>query len=292
MSQVTISGLPFSAAALRGQQSEFHEENSRREKLVEAQFDLKSIVVDSELVRVLSKQGFSLNDRLPENTSVLLRSVANISTGGTLEDCTSIIHPDTVMMAESVARSFRLDTVGIDFITPDIGKSWQDCECAIIEINGVPGFSNDEHAGLILERKFAGKSNGRIPIVLILDCKQPIHDIVVSELGSIGPGVGYVNEDNCKLDNHARGQSLEQISDKVNALLYDPACNSLVVELSTNEIETRGLPVDRCSVFLLSRDNNVPDGIMNIIEAASGSVFEISDIDEFKPEHFRRYLSY
>jgi hypothetical protein len=216
--------------------------------------------------------------------------VANISTEGTLEDCTSIIHPDNVVMAESVARSFRLKTVGIDFLTPDIRKSWHDCECAIIEINGVPGFSNDKHARLILERKFAGESEGRIPVVLALNCAQHVHDIVVSELGSNGSGVGYVNADICKLDNHVRGHSLTQISDKVNALLYDPACNSLVVGLTTSEIETRGLPVDRCSVFLLSREYDVSERIKNIIEAASGFVFEISDINEFKPEQCREIL--
>lgn len=267
------------------------QENTRREQLGELQFDLKSIVVDDELVRVLRKQCFSLYDCPLENTSVLLSSVANISTGGTREDCTSIIHPDNVVMAECVARSFRLDTVGIDFITPDIRKSWRECVCAIIEINGAPGFSTHENAKLILERKFVGESDGRIPIILALNCATAIHDRLVSKLGANREGVGYVNADTCKVDNHVRGDSLIQISDKVNALLSDPACSSLVIGLTTRDIEVSGLPVDRCTVSLFSKKYDVPEQIKNIIEAASGRVLEISHIDDFKHERFRNVFS-
>jgi|GEM_PF-2023789 len=266
-------------------------ENKCREQIRETQFFLKSIVIDEELIRVLRKQGYSLDDCPPENTSVLLNSVANISTGGTLEDCTSIIHPDNVAMAECLARSFRLDSVGVDLITPDIRKSWRECECAIIEINSTPAFFNDVHAKLILERKFAGGSDGRIPIILALNCEMSVHDHVVSELSANRVGIGYVNADTCKIDSHARGGVLAEISDKVNALLFDPVCSSLLVGLTTSDIEVGGLPVDRCAVTIISTKFDVPERIRNIIEAASGMVVEVSDIDDFKQERYRDIFS-
>lgn len=241
-------------------------ESLRRERLRESQFDLKSIVVDTELIRMLKKQGLSLNERPPKNTPVLLRSVANVSAGGTLEHCTARIHPDNVSMAECVARSFRLDTVGIDFIIPDIGKSWRECKSAIIEINGVPGFSTEKHAGMVLERKFVDGSNGRISVIMTLNCEASVQNLVFSEFGAVLEGVGYVDEDRCKLGTEVRGESSMQVTQKVNALLFDPACNALVDGLTTSEIEENGLPVDHCTVFLLSTRYEVPAHIKHIIE--------------------------
>jgi len=73
--------------------------------------------------------------------------------------------------------------------------------------------------------------------------------------------------------------------------LFDPACSSLVVGLTTSDIEVSGLPVDRCAVFLFSNKYDVPEQIKGIIEAASGLVIEISDINDFKQERFRNILS-
>jgi cyanophycin synthetase len=255
-------------------------ENSRRDQVRETQFDLKRIEIDQELVRVAAKQGYSLDDCPPENTTVMLSSIANISTGGTLKDSTANIHPDNVLMAERVARSFRLDTIGIDFITPDIGKSWRECDCAIIEVNFGPGFSTDEHARRILERKFEHGSDGRIPIILVQDCAASVHKLVVSELGKDREGVGYVSADTCELDGHARGDSLEGVSQKAGALLSDPACSALVIGLTTSDIEENGLPVDRCSVSLLSTINELPARIRQIVEVASETVVEIPEADD------------
>lgn len=267
------------------------QENRRREQQKQAQFDLKSIVVDDELVRVLRKQGYSLDDCLPENTAVVLSSVANISTGGTYEDCTSIIHPDNVEMVECITRNFRLGAAGVDFITPDITRSWRECECAVIEVNGAPGFSTDEHARLILERSFAGDSDGRIPIVLVLNCAKSIHHRVVTGLVASPENIAYVSADTCKIGNCARGDSLTRISDKVSALLSDPACRSLVVGLSSNDIEANGLPVDRCAVTLHSLQATLPDPVRNLVEIASGVVAGISSSDDFEDERLRNILA-
>jgi len=267
------------------------QENARRDQLRKTQFDLKRLEINQELVRVVKKQGYSLDDCPPGNTPVMLSSIANVSTGGTLQDSTAMIHPDNVLMAESVARSFRLDTVGIDFITPDLGRSWRECECAIIEINYGPGFSTDKHAGWILERKFAHGSDGRIPIILALNCATSVHDLVVSELGREREGVGYASADTCQLDGHARGDALEGVSQKANALLSDPACSALVVGLTTSDIEETGLPVDCCSVFLVSKKYDVPEKVKHIIELASEKVIEIPDVGDFNQQRCRKILS-
>src|SRR5690606_29814515 len=99
-------------------------------------------------------QGFKPDDRQATGVVVQLRSTANISRGGTLRDCSAAIHPDNREMAESLARCFHLDAAGIDFITPDISRSWREVDCAVIEVNATPGFSADARAVQIMAARF------------------------------------------------------------------------------------------------------------------------------------------
>ena len=71
---------------------------------------------------------------------------------------TDRVHADNRGMAEAIARCFRLDTVGIDFLTADITKSWREVRCAVIEVNSSPTILSfaDPHASLLLERTFPG----------------------------------------------------------------------------------------------------------------------------------------
>ena len=125
---------------------------------------------------------------------------------------------------------------------------------------------------------------------MALDCAAPIHKLLVSELGANRKGVGYINADSCTLDGHTRSDSLAQIGNKVHALLTDPACSSLVIGLTTSDIEANGLPVDRFAVSLLSNNSEVPEQLRDIIELGSGTVIEVSDIDDLKQGQLKDIL--
>ena len=75
----------------------------------------KPVTIDDEVRRSLAAAGCTLEDRPPAGYIVRLGSNANVSTGGSFMDVSDIIHPDNRMMAETIARAFRLDSVGIDF---------------------------------------------------------------------------------------------------------------------------------------------------------------------------------
>lgn len=68
-----------------------------------------------------------------------LKDTANISTGGTAEDVTDLVHPDNVFLAERVARLMDLDICGIDIMTPDVSKSIATTKGAVLEVNAGPG---------------------------------------------------------------------------------------------------------------------------------------------------------
>src|SRR5690606_35813154 len=69
-----------------------------------------------------------------------LKDTGNLSTGGTAEDVTDIVHPANIFMAERIARIINLDICGIDIMTTDIGLPLADTGGAVLEVNAGPGF--------------------------------------------------------------------------------------------------------------------------------------------------------
>jgi hypothetical protein len=68
-------------------------------------------------------------------------------------------------MAERAVAAIGLDIAAVDFITPDIRRSWLEVGGAILEVNAQPQFGQDA-ANAIFSKFFP--EQGRIPIGLIL----------------------------------------------------------------------------------------------------------------------------
>lgn len=84
----------------------------------------------------LARQGATL-DTVPEKgKTVLLRSVCNLSSGGTATRYLGEIHKDNRKLIEDVARLFDIGYVGIDMISPDITVSWKDNGAIVCDVNG------------------------------------------------------------------------------------------------------------------------------------------------------------
>jgi cyanophycin synthetase len=107
---------------------------------------------------------------------LFLRSTANLSTGGTAIDQTDVCHPDNREMAIRAAASVGLDVCGVDFLTPDISRSWKEVGGGICEVNAAPGFRMHvapsegkprDVAGKVLDMLFPPGTPSRIPIAAI-----------------------------------------------------------------------------------------------------------------------------
>ena len=71
---------------------------------------------------------------------VKLKSTANLSTGGTAEDITELIHPYNVFMAERISKIIGLDICGIDIMAEDLTKPLNKSGGAVLEVNAEPRF--------------------------------------------------------------------------------------------------------------------------------------------------------
>ena len=87
---------------------------------------LLPIPLDDILEQHLARQGVGVSTVLEFERQITLRSNANLSTGGVCIDVTNDVHPHFKQMAETIAQTMGLATAGIDYITTDIGKSWQE----------------------------------------------------------------------------------------------------------------------------------------------------------------------
>jgi cyanophycin synthetase len=101
---------------------------------------LMRLELDDEAQHCLEEQGLT-REIIPEaGRFVRLRRTANISRGGTAVDVTAMVHPDNRSVAERAARIIGLDIAGVDFLCPDISRSWREAGGAICEVNAQPGF--------------------------------------------------------------------------------------------------------------------------------------------------------
>lgn len=100
---------------------------------------MNKVKVDWRLTDVLERQSLTLDSIPPPGRVVLLSLAGNISQGGTAVDVTNAVHPDNREAAERAAIQIGLDVVGVDFISPDIAKSWRLGEGWILELNAPAG---------------------------------------------------------------------------------------------------------------------------------------------------------
>ena len=134
---------------------------------------LMTLVLDDEAQGCLAEQQLDAQSVPAQGQFVRLRRTANISTGATAEDVTAVIHPDNRLLAERAARAIGLDIAGVDFLCPDITRSWHEVGGGICEVNAQPGFrphwlgdpGRDINAE-ILDELFA-KRGPRIPTAAI-----------------------------------------------------------------------------------------------------------------------------
>lgn len=236
---------------------------------------LEWVKLDEEAESVVATAGLTF-DAIPAPGQVVpLRRTANISRGGTAVDVTDEVHPDNRVMAERVARLIGLDVVGIDFLTLDIGTSWRDIACAILEVNSSPGLrphmaanAQRDVLGPIVENLFPNGSASRVPTAAVTGSvgKTTTCRMVAAILAHEGRTVAlsttqgaYVGADPIRSGDFAGGAS-------AGGLLLDPRVEAGVFELARGGLLKKGMVIDACDVgaVLNVHDNHLGlDGVRN-----------------------------
>jgi cyanophycin synthetase len=220
---------------------------------------LTRIEIDRQALRMMEKAGHS-ETSIPEAGEVVyLRSTANISTGGTAIDVTDIVHPDNREMAIRAVLAIGLDVGGVDFLSPDISRSYKDTGAAICEVNAAPGFrmhvapsegSPRDVAGPVIEVLFPANSPSRIPIASITGTngKTTTARMVSHILKLSGRTVGLATTDGVYIDGNLTVKGDLTGPAAANMVLRDPTVDVAVLETARGGLLRRGMGYERCDV--------------------------------------------
>jgi len=94
--------------------------------------------IDSQL---LKEQKVDLKSIIPKNKKIVTSTVTNYHNGSNIEDIPlSNVHEENIELFKKVNKVIGITLSGIDFITPDISKSYKENEAVVIEVNSDPNF--------------------------------------------------------------------------------------------------------------------------------------------------------
>ncbi len=219
---------------------------------------LNRIVWNAESARVLASQGCTAADIPARGHQVFLCKTANIATGGTAVDVTGEVHPEVRAMAELIARAFKLDVTGIDYLTHDIARPYRDGGGAVCEVNACPGLrahwcasgGRDEISEVILDQHFPGDANGRIPVVAITGSwgKTTTARMVARIFECAGLTTALACSDGVSVGARIVREGDSAGGAPARAVLLDPDAEAAVLEIARGGLIKVGMPVDQCDV--------------------------------------------
>lgn len=224
---------------------------------------LTQITVDGSTMKMLEEKGYTLETVPPKGELVLLKTTANLSTGGTSNDVTDEVHPENIFMCERIAKIIGLDICGIDIMASDLRTPVSENGGAILEVNAAPGFRMhiDPSEGLprnvaepVVDMLFPKGSAGRIPIIAITGTngKTTTTRITAHIAKTAGKKVGYTTSDGVYIQNQLmmKGDCTGPISSQF--VLKDPTVDFAVLECARGGILKNGLAFQNCEVAIVT----------------------------------------
>jgi cyanophycin synthetase len=238
---------------------------------------LSPMVIDEVAVAVLAEQGLTAESVPAAGRAVLLRRNANLSTGGSAEDVTDVVHAEVAARAIEAARIIGLDVAGIDMVMEDVTRSLESQRGVVIEVNAAPGLrmhleptvGKPRNVGAaIIDALFGPGDDGRIPTAAVTGTngKTTVVRLIAHLAAAGGATVGTT----CTEGVWVGGRQIDagDCSGPKSArrVLANPAVTTAVLETARGGILREGCGFDACDVAIVT----------NI---ASGDHLGIAEID-------------
>ena len=224
---------------------------------------LSPVVIDEVALAVLAEQGLTPESVPEADRVVLLRQNANLSTGGTAEDVTDIVHPEVAARAVEAARIVGLDVAGIDVVTADITQSLESQRGVVIEVNAGPGLrmhleptvGTPRNVGAaIVDTLFPPDDDGRIPVAAVTGTNGKT--TVVRLLSHLAAAGGAAVGTTCTEGIWIGGRQIDggDCSGPASArrVLANPSVTTAVLETARGGILREGCGFDSCDVAVVT----------------------------------------
>jgi cyanophycin synthetase len=242
---------------------------------------LTRIPLDPSAEQELVKQGLTWEAVPVAGRHVRLRGNANLSTGGTAEDVTDRLHPDTERACVRAAQTIGLDVAGVDLVCRDVGRPLQAQRGGVIEVNAAPGIRMHEHPSTGVPRRAGGaiadilvpQDDGRIPTIAVTGTngKTTTTLAIANVMRMAGYRTGVTTTEGVFIDGHTvmTGDCTGYWSARM--VLTSPDVDAAVLETARGGILKRGLAFDSCDVGVVVNvqgDHLGQDGIDTIEDLA------------------------
>lgn len=244
-------------------------ENKNRDLAKEKGSGVKRIELNEEIKKYLAKQSISTSDIPEEGQLVTFAGTTNAATGGTYERIDfKLIHEDILEMMFDIAEAFKLDNIGIDYISCNISASWRETG-TIIEVN--PYISTEKTlCENVFNNHFPESTGSRIDTLLCVydDDKFALEQYNIKMKSE--RDVGFVSNSDYLFRGGEMIGSDKNHYQKCLGLLLNPKCGGLIVRMSNQEIFEYGLPIDYFDKCIIGQ--NCDGEVLNLIKNNCGEL--------------------
>jgi cyanophycin synthetase len=224
---------------------------------------LTKITVNDLTKTILKDAGYTVTSILEKGKMLILKDTANLSTGGTAEDVTDIVHPANIAMAERISKIIDLDICGIDVMSTDISKTLSETGGAVLEVNAGPGFRMHlapteglprNVAAPVIDKLFPPGATSRIPIIAIsgTNVKTTTTRLIAHMAKMKGYKVGYTTSDGVYIQNRLLMEGDCTGPASAEFVLRDPTVNFAVLESARGGLLRAGLGFKKCDIGIVT----------------------------------------
>ncbi len=224
---------------------------------------LTKIDINNLTLELLKESNLTPDSIVKKGEYVKLKNTANLSTGGTAEDVTDLVHPSNIFMAERISKIIDLDICGIDIMADTLTEPISDTGGAVLEVNAGPGFRMHLHpssglprnvAANVVDMLFPPGEDSRIPIIAVTGTngKTTTTRLIAHIAKMKGKKVGYTTTDGVYIQNRLlmTGDCTGPAS--AEFVLKDPTVNYAVLETARGGLLRAGLRFKKCDIAVVT----------------------------------------